>query len=131
MGQNALDDRAFAGAFGRRSGVHHRVARAAVQEAVVAARCPGVDVAPFKQQTIHAPQGQVAGQTRAACARADNDHLIGLRHTCPRQKKPKHFRGIFPVLSRRRDGMRRGVEFSRRIQADLSETAYENARRFP
>ena len=56
------------------------IAPAAVQEAVVGARSPGINVLALHQDAGNPPQGQVTGKAGTGCPAADNQHLCFQLH---------------------------------------------------
>lgn len=57
------------------SGVFHRVARAAVEQAVEAGACAVDEVALFEQQRLDPAHGEVAQGSRARGSAADDDDV--------------------------------------------------------
>ena len=69
------EDAVFLDAFPARLGVFHRVARAAVEQAVEAGACAVDEVALFEQQRLDPAHGEVAQGSRARGSAADDDDV--------------------------------------------------------
>ena len=72
---DAPEDAVFLDAFPARLGVFHRVARAAVEQAVEAGACAVDEVALFEQQRLDPAHGEVAQGSRARGSAADDDDV--------------------------------------------------------
>ena len=73
--RHPLEDVALGAAFHRRAGVARHVARAAVQQTMVAPRSAGVDVVLLDQNAVNAAQREVARQRRTRDAAANDQDL--------------------------------------------------------
>ena len=69
-------DAVLADAFGRTLGVGHGIPRAAVQQAVVAARSTVAEVASFDEQGLQPAQSAVPRGSGSRYAAADDDHIV-------------------------------------------------------
>ena len=72
---DAPEDAVFLDTFPARLGVFHRVARAAVEQAVEAGACAVDEVALFEQQRLDPAHGEVAQGSRASGSAADDDDV--------------------------------------------------------